>query len=109
MAEHLHELPEVNAVVGAVGEEGVHDAIDQRINGQLRDAQKVLARQRSTVAAVERREARVEPLDLAGRDYNEPKPKANILIMIVFNAKTRNHKQLKVSLYYIPCKTQLNI
>lgn len=41
--QHLHELPEVDAIVRAVGEERVHDAIDERINGQLGDAQEVVA------------------------------------------------------------------
>lgn len=68
MTEHLHELPEVDAIVVAVGEERMNDAIDQRIDGQFGNAQEILARQSATVAAVERREARVETLDLAGSD-----------------------------------------
>lgn len=68
VGQHLHELAKVDAIVVAVGKERVHNAIDQRIDGQLRDAQKVLARQCAAIAAVQRREARIQALDLAGRD-----------------------------------------
>lgn len=69
VGQHLHKLPEIHAIIVAVRKERVHNAIDQRIDGQLGNAQEVLARQRSAIAAVQRREARVQALDLAGRDW----------------------------------------
>lgn len=70
MRQDLHELAEVDSrVVIALREEGVHDPVAQRIDGQLGDAQKVLTAQGAAVAAVQGRESGVEALDLVGSDW----------------------------------------
>lgn len=40
--QNLHELSEVDAVIGGVGDEGMHNPIAQRVDCQLGDSEKVL-------------------------------------------------------------------
>jgi len=65
--QHRHELVEVDVLVLAVLEEGVHNPVPQRVDGQLRDPEEVLPRQGALVRLVQRREATVETLDLTTR------------------------------------------
>lgn len=67
--EHLHELPKVDPVIVALGEEGVHDAVAQRIDGQFRDAQEVLPGQRAAITSIEGRESGVETFNLIRGDW----------------------------------------
>ena len=64
MGEDARELAEVDPIVVAVGKEGVHDALAQRIDRQLGNAQEVFPRKRPAVVAIQRGEAGVQPLYL---------------------------------------------
>jgi len=63
--EDGHELVEVDAVVPTVFEEGMHDPVSQGVDGELWDAEEVLARQGAQAALVQAGEAAVQALDLA--------------------------------------------
>ena len=67
--EHLDELAKVElAVLAVVVDEHLDDAIAQRVDVQLGNAQKVGATQRARVVLVQAGEAVVEALDLIGRE-----------------------------------------
>lgn len=53
VGQDTRELSKVYAIVAAVGEEGVHYSLAQWIDRELRDAQEIFARQRSTVVPIE--------------------------------------------------------
>ena len=52
MGEDPHELPEVDAIIVALCEEGVHDPIAKWVYGQLGDTKKVLPGQSSAITAI---------------------------------------------------------
>jgi len=66
VGQHVHELPEVHPIIVALGKEGVHYPLAQRIDGKLRDAHQILPGQSSAVVAIQRGEARVQALNLVG-------------------------------------------
>ena len=80
--QDTHELTEVDALLAArLAEEGLHDAVAERVDGQLWDAQEVLAGQGAVVALVQTREATVQPLDLTWRDWPACKWPASAVVV----------------------------
>lgn len=66
MGQDVHKLPEVDPVVIAFREEGVHYPLAQRVDRQLRNAHKVLPGQSAAVVAIQGSETGVQSLDLVG-------------------------------------------
>ena len=54
-----------------VPEEGVHDPVAERVDGQLGDPQQVLAGEGAVTELIQRREAAVQPLNLTGRNCRQ--------------------------------------
>jgi len=53
VSQNLHELQEVDTIVVAASEESMHDPVPQRVDGQFRDAEEVLAGERASVSTIQ--------------------------------------------------------